>query len=228
VDSALNFTVFQHEPAGGLGLLGHFISLRGGRIRRTITPAEFDSIEAKEIQDDFVVILGSRYSIHDVHLSWIRRERQLVRELLAYRTRMFGVCFGAQMIAAETGGEVFSLDTAKTIWESNDTVLSEVWRGPWFHWHSEQYKPSTESIQAAAMESGHVQAYLLPRAVGVQFHPEVDADILRAWNNPSESLESERRARLLEAIQFAQLHAEAVRRRSFALFDHIIGDLLRT
>ena len=53
-------------------------------------------------------------------------------------------------------------------------------RGPWFQYHWDRFTFPPGSTQIARNELCP-QAYVYGRTLGVQFHPEIDADILDLW-----------------------------------------------
>jgi GMP synthase-like glutamine amidotransferase len=52
--------------------------------------------------------------------------------------------------------------------------------GPWFQWHFDRWTlpPGATEIARTANAS---QAFVLGRALAVQFHPEIDEELLELW-----------------------------------------------
>lgn len=130
---------------------------------------------------DVIVPLGARWSAYDDRLPWIEAEMDLVRRALAAGTGVLGVCFGAQLLARALGGAVVRAPEPELGW--HDIVSSEpdlVPAGPWFQWHFDRLIVPPGAVEVARSPRA-VQAFRLGRALGLQFHPELDADLLELW-----------------------------------------------
>ena len=126
---------------------------------------------------DLVVSLGSSVAVSRTGVDWVAREHRLLPRLIARGTPVLGICFGAQMISSVIGGAVTKIGTSYVGWFENDSVAAPVWIGPWFRLHMEQCRPP-DSTEVLARSYGTVQAFQFKRAIGLQFHPEMDATIV--------------------------------------------------
>jgi GMP synthase-like glutamine amidotransferase len=65
-------------------------------------------------------------------------------------------------------------------WLGIDDTADAVLAGPWPRWHGDviTLPPGAEVL---ARDAGTVQAFALPNAIGVQFHPEATPAIMRGW-----------------------------------------------
>ncbi|BBX16061.1 glutamine amidotransferase [Mycolicibacterium duvalii] len=132
---------------------------------------------------DVVVPLGARWPVYDAALldSWVGTQMQLLRDAADAGVALLGVCFGGQLLAQTFGGTVTRSPRPEIGWYD---VLSDqpdiVPGGPWFQWHFDRWTlpPGANEI---ARTSNASQAFVLGRAMGLQFHPEVDIDLLQAW-----------------------------------------------
>lgn len=130
---------------------------------------------------DVIVPLGARWSAYDQRLPWIDAEMDLVRTALAAGTGVLGVCFGAQLLARALGGGVNRTPEPELGW--HDVATDEpdlVPDGPWFQWHFDRITMPPGAVEVAH-NARAVQAFRLGRALGVQFHPELDAALLNLW-----------------------------------------------
>lgn len=92
-----------------------------------------------------------------------------------------GVCFGGQLIAQTFGGSVARAATPEVGWYdvvSDDEDL--VPAGRWFEWHFDRWTvpPGATEIARTANSS---QAFVLGKALALQFHPELDRTLLEGW-----------------------------------------------
>jgi len=213
-------TIIQNSAYGAAGLVQEFITAKGWTARQTLLPADLIHRDLRTVVDDVVILLGSPRGTYETHVQWIARELALVRRLVAEEVPLFGICFGAQMIATTLGGSSTPMDHRYRGWMPNHEVVSEVWRGPWLRWHGDVIAlPSEAEIFSA--DGDVVQAFRRGTAVGVQFHPEVSADLLRAWLEERGTGDGSGRAELETAIAYADANGPAIRRRAFDLFEHV-------
>lgn len=132
---------------------------------------------------DVIVPLGARWPVYDDALrrTWVRSETQLVRDAADAGVALLGVCFGGQLLAQAFGGSVARSPVPEIGWydiESDNRDL--IPGGPWFQWHFDRWTlpPGACEIARTAKAS---QAFVLGRALALQFHPEVDDDLLELW-----------------------------------------------
>jgi GMP synthase-like glutamine amidotransferase len=126
----------------------------------------------------------------DVH-PWLRADKELIRELIARRTPLLGVCLGSQLIAEAAGAAPRRASRPEIGWHridltdegAADPLLGELPRSfEGFGWHSYEW-PLPEGAVALANSDVCLQAFRLGDAPawGVQFHPEVARDSLWHW-----------------------------------------------
>ena len=132
---------------------------------------------------DVVVPLGARWPVYDDELrrTWVGGETQLVRDAADAGVALLGVCFGGQLLAQAFGGSVERSTVPEIGWyhvDSDQPDLVPV--GPWFQWHFDRWTlpPGATEIARTANSS---QAFVLGRALALQFHPEIDTALLELW-----------------------------------------------
>lgn len=132
---------------------------------------------------DVIVPLGARWPVYDQALqrTWVAAETQLVRDAADAGVALLGVCFGGQLLAHAFGGTVARGPVPEIGWYDVDTDHPElVPGGPWFQWHFDRWTlpPGATEIARTANSS---QAFVLGRALALQFHPEIDLKLLDVW-----------------------------------------------
>jgi GMP synthase-like glutamine amidotransferase len=130
---------------------------------------------------DLIVPLGSADAAYDDRVPWLAAELDLLRRAIDHDVPVFGVCFGAQILARALGGTVRPAGRPEVGWftiDSADTDL--IAPGPWLEWHFDTLTPP-DGAEVLARSASGVQAYRYGLHLGVQFHPEVSPDILAAW-----------------------------------------------
>ncbi len=130
---------------------------------------------------DVIVPLGARWSAYDDSLPWIGAEMDMMRRALDCGVGVLGVCFGGQLLARALGGTVARSPRPEIGWhEVHSSRTSLVPGGPWFQWHFDRLTPPPGAVEVARNDCA-TQAFIHGRALGLQFHPEVDAALVERW-----------------------------------------------
>lgn len=180
--------VIIHDPGSEPVLIGERLADHGFELHEVMITTEIGNpVGSADLGDpgdwDLLVPMGSNYSVYDTEQigSWIGDELDFLRRADEHGVPMFGICFGAQALAASLGGLVVRSERAQIGWcplvPENGTGLPP---GPWLQWHYDRFEPPAEATVLAADEVG-VQAFTIGRSLGVQFHPEVTRDHLARW-----------------------------------------------
>ena len=132
---------------------------------------------------DVIIPLGATFSAYEPALlqTWVGAEIAMLREADRAGVPVFGVCFGGQLLAQAHGGSVSRSDRPEIGWytiESDDQDL--VSDGPWFQWHYDKWTNPPGATEIAR-NGNATQAFVLRRSLAVQFHPELDSDLLAVW-----------------------------------------------
>jgi GMP synthase-like glutamine amidotransferase len=132
---------------------------------------------------DVIVPLGASWSVYDDQLrrGWVGAEMQMVRAAADAGIPTLGVCFGGQLIAQAFGGSVARADVPELGWYdvvSDDEDL--VPGGRWFEWHFDRWTLPPGATEIARTTNSS-QAFVLGKALALQFHPELDRALLERW-----------------------------------------------
>ncbi len=217
----MDVTFIQNTRSGGPGLVGEYVRDRGWT-PRVLTRHDILDQPVDAIPGDIVVILGSPKGVYETNLPWIARERALALSLIGRSIPVFGICFGAQLVATAIGGDVRPTGKAYQGWIENDLALDPVWQGPWLRWHGDRiFLP--DGVETFAQAGGIPQAFRHGTGVGVQFHPEASDTVVSEWIVEKSEEQAPAIDQLIKARDFAKAHGAAIRKRSFALFDHVFA-----
>ncbi len=150
-----------------------------------------------------IVAMGGGMSVNDeAEHPWLVPEKRLIGEAVAAGTPYWGVCLGAQLLAASLGAsvapgpapEIGVLPVELTPAAATDPVFGSL--PPNFatlQWHGETYELPPGAVQLARSERYEQQAFVVGRAYALQFHLEVDAELAGEWmRTPSFVAELER------------------------------------
>ncbi len=152
---------------------------------------------------DLLLVLGGPMGIRDIgnpNFPWIRKEIALIREALNKDIGVVGICLGAQLLAYATGGDVEVLKEgisrqplAEIGWHdvSSDglgkknrlaTLLGKPF--PVLHWHADRILlPTTAELIASSYRCKEQLFQIGSLAYGIQFHVEIDNDMVNRWIN---------------------------------------------
>lgn len=181
--------VLQHDRQGGLGAYERVLSQR----KAEVDVAELDS--SGRLPDwrafDAVMALGGQASIAGYPPAWLAAERQYVREAVMSGVPYWGVCLGAQLLAASLGARVYQGPRPEvgihpvflTDSGRNDPVFLTV--PPKFgvlQWHADGFDLPRAAVLLAGSLAYPNQAFRWgAHAYGIQFHLEVTPEMARAW-----------------------------------------------
>ena len=193
---------------------------------RTDNPGvDFDFTDPRDY--DAILVLGARWSVYsDQVVSWVKPEIELLQTADQSGVPVFGICFGGQMLAQAHGGDV----VASPAPEIGPHVVLGVpaVTGIWTQWHHDRFVPPAEAT-VVGVNAAAPQAFVLRRNLAVQFHPEVDADSVRAWIEDGGAQDA-RDSGLDPDVLLDHIASldEEIRVRAAALVDYFLDDVAAT
>lgn len=168
--------VIRHAPFEGLGKIAAWLQ----KVNADVT--EIRTYEDMAIptssQGQFLIVMGGPMSVNDP-LPFLAAERQLIKSHVLAGGAMLGICLGGQQLAHAFGGQV--APAVKEVGWSAVTDLSSGKEHQVLHWHGEGFSlpPAGELLYTS--KDWAFQGFRLKNAVGLQFHPEVDASLVAAF-----------------------------------------------
>ena len=132
---------------------------------------------------DAIVLFGAAWSVYDTATigTWIGDEIAFARSAISLGVPVLGICFGGQLLAAALGGSVAAAPTPEIGWiPVSEDPSGLIDPGPWFSWHFDRFTvpPTAAALSRTAAAD---QAFCSGRSLGLQFHPEVNAEVLDSW-----------------------------------------------
>jgi GMP synthase (glutamine-hydrolysing) len=187
-----------------------------------------------------VVMGGAMGAYEDDRHPWLADEKRLISEAVAAGTPYWGVCLGAQLLAASLGArvgpgprpELGVLPVRLTAAAARDPVFAAAPAAfPSLQWHGDTYELPKGAVRLATSEAYEQQAFVLGRAYALQFHLEVDAPLAQEWMEvPAyvEELEQLEGAdtpqRLVDEVRAAEGETVPLARELFARWlVHVVG-----
>ncbi|MBC8517059.1 MAG: gamma-glutamyl-gamma-aminobutyrate hydrolase family protein [Nitrosopumilus sp.] len=183
-----NVLLVQNTHIEGSGYLGELLQNDGFEI--TSVNAKHEKLPEKDFS--LVVILGAPESAND-DLPYLQAEQQLIKNSVEKNIPVLGICLGSQLIAKTFGAKVYS-GPKKEIGFYNDLKVSDDsqffsgFQNPFtvFHWHGDTFDLPDGATRLASSEHYPNQAFQYKSAVGLQFHLEVNEEMVNLWLDNTE------------------------------------------
>ena len=184
--------VVQNTRIESSGYLGELLSRDGFDI--TSINAKHEIIPNKKFS--LVVILGAPESAND-DFPYLIEEQQLIKNSVNDDIPVLGICLGSQLIAKTFGAKVYSgpkkeIGFYNDLKISNDSTFFSGFQNPFtvFHWHGDTFDLPQGAMRLASSEHYPNQAFQYKSAIGLQFHLEVNEEMVNLWlDNTKEKLQ---------------------------------------
>ena len=186
-----NVLLVQNTRIEGSGYLGELLQKDGFEI--TSVNAKHEKLPDKDFS--LVVILGAPESAND-DLPYLQAEQQLIKNCVAKNIPVLGICLGSQLIAKTFGAKVYrgpktEIGFYNDLKISNDSKFFSNFKNPFavFHWHADTFDLPEGAIRLVSSEHYPNQAFQYKSAIGLQFHLEVNEEMVNLWlDNTEEKL----------------------------------------
>ena len=184
--------VVQNTRIESLGYLGELLSRDGFDI--TSINAKHEIIPNKKFS--LVVILGAPESAND-DFPYLIEEQQLIKNSVNDDIPVLGICLGSQLIAKTFGAKIYSgpkkeIGFYNDLKISSDSTFFSGFQNPFtvFHWHGDTFDLPQGALRLASSEHYPNQAFQYKSAIGLQFHLEVNEEMVNLWlDNTKEKLQ---------------------------------------
>lgn len=188
--------------------------------------------------DDFAGIcsLGGPMSANDP-LPWIGAELELLRDAVAGGVPVIGHCLGGQLLARALGAKVERSPVKEIGWGKVAIAhpqLAREWLGgvsgdiEMFQWHGDTFALPPRATNFLASRWCGRQAFVIEHGgvahIGMQFHCEATAAIVRSWSGDDtwyDEVQAERQATGGPAVQDADAMREDLEARCAAM--HVLS-----
>jgi GMP synthase-like glutamine amidotransferase len=179
--------VLQHERFEGPGTLREALAACDLRL---IAPYADERVP-RILDADGLVVLGGGMGVGQADLyPWLRDEMRLLDAATDAGAPVLGICLGSQLLAAARGGVVGKAPRKEIGWHGvhlepaaeDDALFAGLPRRfTAFHWHGDAFTLPEGAVLLAGSAMTPLQAFRTgPRAWGIQFHLETDAEVLEA------------------------------------------------
>lgn len=185
-DAVLVLQHFRSEPPA---VYEEILLDRGYRIHRV----ELDEGEQLPDHHDFAAIVvmgGPMGALDDADHPWLAAERSYIATAVAAGIPYWGVCLGAQLLAAALGSRVYTGETPEVgtygVELTEEAAADPVFGGlperfTVFQWHSDTFDLPTGARRLVRSELYENQVFAVGSAYAVQFHVEVGRELAAEW-----------------------------------------------
>lgn len=213
----MKVAVVGHDPTEPAGMFDELLASRA-------VPAETVRLdETNELPswsgDAALILMGGPMSVNDEsEYPWLKAEKALIREAVAGRRPVLGVCLGAQLIASALGAPVYP-SVREIGWMTlaglpDNPLFPRAF--PAFQFHGETFDlPEGAHLLATAGAVPH-QAFAYGSALGLQFHIEATLPMIAAWTADLPVTERER------CITETERHTGEARRLCEGVLDYVL------
>lgn len=175
--------VIQNTRIEEIGYLGELLN-KDGFVIHSVN-AKHEKLPEKNYS--LVVILGAPESVND-DLPYLQAEQKLIKKTVDNNIPVLGICLGSQLIAKTFGGRVYSgpkkeIGFYHDLRIDNNSKLFSGFTNPFtvFHWHGDTFDLPEKAVRLVHSENYPNQAFQINSAVGLQFHLEVNAEMVNLW-----------------------------------------------
>ncbi|MGZ4251973.1 MAG: type 1 glutamine amidotransferase [Solirubrobacteraceae bacterium] len=215
----MRILVLEHDADAPACLLAQWAHARGHDIDVVVPQSLVAWPEPGDA--DAIVSLGSEHSARDASQRWIGEEIDFLAAAHSASVPVLAICFGGQALSTALGGTVSRAPRAEVTWRPIESQAPDlITAGPWPFWHEDRFDLPPGARLLAGSET-EVVAFADGASVGVQFHPEADAAVVRGWVDGGRD---KLRACGVDEAEFEReikRHGPAARDLAFDLFDRI-------
>ncbi len=192
--------VLCHEPAVSMGTLAGVLAESGLKARQFDL---FDSVPERLPWSEAagLILLGGAMSANDGdRFPFLVAELDWIRTAVDIQAPVLGICLGAQLLAKALGASVYRNAQEEIGWHQVELLpaAADDWlfrdrapRETVFQWHGDTFDLPAGAVQLARSPlCGHQAFRYGPLAYGLQFHVEMEPDLMDIWLREYEGKEA--------------------------------------
>lgn len=184
--------IIQIDPDVPVGIVGE--ELQRCAVEQTVVRVyDGESLPGVSGVAGVIVLGGAMGANDDTRYPFLTELKRFMATLVEQEKPLLGICLGGQLLSAATGGVVTSNANGEkgtySIMLTDEGGADPLLRGVGqafisFQWHNDSFSIPEQGVRLAFTESCHNQAFRIgSRAWGLQFHPEVNHEIVREWSS---------------------------------------------
>jgi GMP synthase-like glutamine amidotransferase len=154
---------------------------------------EFEDVNMSLANVAGLICMGGSMSVNDP-LAWIDQEVALIQQAVQQNIPVLGVCLGSQLLAKALGSRIYPGPCMEIGWypvnciDNHSLTAGLPEQIDVFHWHGETFDLPEEAHLLFSNERYQNQGFALGPHLGLQFHVEMEAELVREWirRNPAD------------------------------------------
>jgi GMP synthase-like glutamine amidotransferase len=188
----------KHAKTEGPGTLGYFF---GETDWKTKTVELWNKETLPRIDDcEAIISLGGPMNVYETKkYPFLNKEEEFLGKALKKNIPILGICLGAQLLAKAAGAKVEKAQIKEIGWyEASLTKEGKI--DPMFknmnqdlevfQWHEDSFVLPKQAVLLATSSTCKNQAIRVGRSAwGLQYHPEMTAEMISCWFGNNEKLE---------------------------------------
>lgn len=135
---------------------------------------------------DMLIVMGGPMGVYEENeYAWMKTQKQFLKEVIASKKKLLGICLGSQFIAEALGAKVYKhtyneigwFDVYKKEKHAVTENLPETCMA--FHWHGDTFSLPEGAVQLFRSNACGQQGFIYSdHVMALQFHPEINAKLL--------------------------------------------------
>ncbi|RME11805.1 MAG: GMP synthase [Aquificota bacterium] len=178
----------RHVKIEHLGLLEPILQ-ELGIVWEYLDTSEGQTLKGALEEYSLLIVLGGYMGAYEEKMyPFLSYEYRIMEKALKKDIPILGICLGSQMLARVLGARVYRGERGKEIgWmKVYKTGEHDYFRGfpeelTVFQWHGDTFDLPSGAVRVYSSEKYENQAFVYGRAVGIQFHIEVDTPMVEEW-----------------------------------------------
>lgn len=187
------FVLVQNDPHCPAGTCAEIIAAAGFAAQNVAAYAQLPFPDLAGVTG--IIVLGGDMGVYETErFPYLERVGAFLRLALEREVPLLGICLGGQLLAQVAGGSVASPSPhgekgIRSVELNESGAADPLFAGVprsflTFQLHNDSFTPPGDALLLASSAACPAQAFRLGRsAYGVQFHPEVNPEIVTCWGN---------------------------------------------